>query len=174
MERKPDRGFTLAELLIVVAIISVLVVISIPIFHNQLKKARLATNQANARSAVSASVQYYYESDDDEMDQVRNVTGMNGRIYLLYDCKTGKITDLGYSRQDPYDNKYKHKGSVMFSQQLIDNNHHYPERHKQISEWTINDTLGQGSTFLSDRVYPFWICYIEADGSCSAIIVYWN
>lgn len=38
MKRKQNKGFTLAELLIVVAIIAVLVAISIPIFSKQLKK----------------------------------------------------------------------------------------------------------------------------------------
>ena len=44
------KGFTLAELLIVVAIIGVLVAISIPIFTSQLEKAREATDAANIRS----------------------------------------------------------------------------------------------------------------------------
>lgn len=45
-----NSGFTLAELLIVVAIIGVLVAISIPIFSGQLEKAREATDAANIRS----------------------------------------------------------------------------------------------------------------------------
>lgn len=57
--RKNEKGFTLAELLIVVAIIGVLVAISIPIFTGQLKKARLATNQANARAAYAAATTQY-------------------------------------------------------------------------------------------------------------------
>ena len=47
------KGFTLAELLIVVAIIAVLVAISIPIFTSQLEKAREATDAANIRSAYA-------------------------------------------------------------------------------------------------------------------------
>jgi prepilin-type N-terminal cleavage/methylation domain-containing protein len=55
------KGFTLAELLIVVAIIAVLVAISIPIFHAQLRKARLAANQANGRAAFSAAEAAYLD-----------------------------------------------------------------------------------------------------------------
>ena len=43
------KGFTLAELLIVVAIIAVLVAIAIPIFISQLEKSREATDAANIR-----------------------------------------------------------------------------------------------------------------------------
>ena len=41
------KGFTLAELLIVVAIIAVLVAIAIPVFSEQLEKSREATDIAN-------------------------------------------------------------------------------------------------------------------------------
>ena len=62
MKMKEDKkGFTLAELLIVVVIIGVLVAISVPIFTAQLHKATLATNQANARSAKAAAVSAYLE-----------------------------------------------------------------------------------------------------------------
>ena len=44
------KGFTLAELLVVVAIIAVLVAISIPVFTSQLEKAREAADEANIRS----------------------------------------------------------------------------------------------------------------------------
>lgn len=47
------KGFTLAELLVVVAIIAVLVAIAIPIFTAQLEKAREATDAANLRSAYA-------------------------------------------------------------------------------------------------------------------------
>lgn len=47
------KGFTLAELMVVVAIIGVLVAISIPIFNSQLEKSREATDLANVRSAYA-------------------------------------------------------------------------------------------------------------------------
>lgn len=47
---KNGKGFTLAELLIVVAIIAVLVAISIPIFASQLEKSRESTDATNIRS----------------------------------------------------------------------------------------------------------------------------
>ena len=50
---RQHQGFTLAELLIVVAIIAVLVAISIPIFTTQLEKSREATDLANVRSAYA-------------------------------------------------------------------------------------------------------------------------
>lgn len=46
-----SKGFTLAELLIVVAIIGVLVAISIPVFTSQLEKARETVDIDNMRSA---------------------------------------------------------------------------------------------------------------------------
>lgn len=49
-----ERGFTMAELLIVVAIIAVLVAIAIPVFSAQLEKSREAVDLANTRSAYAA------------------------------------------------------------------------------------------------------------------------
>ena len=53
MRKNNRKGFTLAELLIVVAIIAVLVAIAIPVFTSQLEKSREATDLANFRSAYA-------------------------------------------------------------------------------------------------------------------------
>ncbi len=57
------KGFTMAELLIVVAIIAVLVAISIPIFTSRLESSRQATDIANLRNAY-AEVNAYYLTDN--------------------------------------------------------------------------------------------------------------
>ena len=53
MKRNNNKGFTLAELLIVVAIIAVLTAIAIPVFTTQLEKSREATDAANMRSVYA-------------------------------------------------------------------------------------------------------------------------
>ncbi len=57
--KKNNKGFTLAELLIVVAIIAVLTAIAIPVFSSQLEKSKEATDQANVRSAYAQVVTEY-------------------------------------------------------------------------------------------------------------------
>ena len=51
--KKNNKGFTLAELLIVVAIIAVLVAIAIPVFTSQLEKSREATDMPKSLSTTS-------------------------------------------------------------------------------------------------------------------------
>ena len=66
MKKLNKKGFTLAELLIVVAIIAVLVAISIPIFTAQLNRAKYATDEANARSIYSEMVADYLANGGDQ------------------------------------------------------------------------------------------------------------
>ncbi len=51
--REDKEGFTLAELLVVVAIIAVLVAIAIPVFSASLSKSQAATDEANIRSGYA-------------------------------------------------------------------------------------------------------------------------
>ena len=62
LEKRGKKGFTLMEMLIVIAIIAVLVAIAIPIFTAQLEKSKEATDMANIRSAY-AEVTTAYLSD---------------------------------------------------------------------------------------------------------------
>ena len=58
---KNRKGFTLMEMLIVVAIIAILVIIAIPTFNSALAKARAATDVANIRSGYGDK--YVLEAD---------------------------------------------------------------------------------------------------------------
>lgn len=53
--REDRGGFTLAELLIVVAIIAVLVAVAIPVFTNASNEAQVATAQADLRSVQASA-----------------------------------------------------------------------------------------------------------------------
>ncbi len=63
LKKRGNKGFTLMEMLIVVAIIAVLIAIAIPIFTSQLEKSREAADAANIRSAY-AEVTANYLSDN--------------------------------------------------------------------------------------------------------------
>ena len=65
---KKDDGFTLAELLVVVAIIGILVAISIPVFSQQLHKAKVAADIANLRSYYAELQADYIETNTERSD----------------------------------------------------------------------------------------------------------
>lgn len=59
-------GFTLVEMLIVVAIIAILIAVSIPLVNSSLEKAREAVDQANLRNATGlANILYLTTTDAD-------------------------------------------------------------------------------------------------------------
>lgn len=64
--KKTKKGFTLAELLVVVAIIAVLVAVAIPIFTSQLEKSREAVDAANIRAAYAEVLSNKVSGETDE------------------------------------------------------------------------------------------------------------
>jgi prepilin-type N-terminal cleavage/methylation domain-containing protein len=98
MKKKQNRkGFTLAELLIVVAIIGVLVAISIPIFSSQLEKAREATDAANIRSQY-AQVMAEAITDGGDVDGRK----MFGAVELKQQKDQWQSTGLGKNLESVY------------------------------------------------------------------------
>ena len=80
MKKNNKKGFTLMEMLIVVAIIAVLVAIAIPVFTNQLEKAREATDEANIRSAYAEVMACALTDAKDKTNGVKREDGADGSV----------------------------------------------------------------------------------------------
>ncbi len=91
--KKNEKGFTLMEMLIVVAIIAVLVAIAIPTFTSSLNKAKVATDQANIRAGYASAMLKVLESD---MDAAKDSIANNTKFYLQKDGTVATTTDNAY------------------------------------------------------------------------------
>ncbi len=97
MKKNNNKGFTLAELLIVVAIIAVLVAVAIPVFTTQLEKSRESTDIANVRSAYAAMVAEYITTGNDQSMSVTakqaqtGWQGTSGVLMTQIDGKEGSV-----------------------------------------------------------------------------------
>lgn len=95
LKKKLNRkGFTLAELLVVVAILGILVAISVPLFASRMEAAKTSTDQANVRAAKAAAAALLMSDDE--------LTSGNTGVYF-YDADKGQLkkvtTDIkGYGQ----------------------------------------------------------------------------
>lgn len=91
------KGYTLSELLIVVAIIGVLVAVSIPIFVKQVEKSRDAVTLANIRSAYAEAQLEYQNPSPIDPNKFKNAppSGWVGSGYHLWlNYKGGQINGI--------------------------------------------------------------------------------
>ena len=103
MKKTNKKGFTLAELLVVVAIIAVLVAIAIPIFTAQLEKAREATDAANLRAAYAELAVDILDEDTVTPKKVELTQTINGWEYVdeIADVPTAKKSDTDTTGKVP-------------------------------------------------------------------------
>ncbi len=94
-QRQGNRaGFTLAELLVVVAIIAVLVAISIPVFGSALERSKAAACMANRRSLLSElTVEYMTEGEGFDHPNIEQYKCPSGGV-ITYSRRDGKFTVL--------------------------------------------------------------------------------
>lgn len=89
---KNKKGFTLMEMLIVVAIIVILVAVSMPVFSSQLTKAKDAANEANERAARAVAVAEYLNPDGAKTGTF-NYDAVNGKL------EATSVTVEGYGKK---------------------------------------------------------------------------
>ena len=106
--KKNKKGFTLAELLIVVAIIAVLVAISIPIFTSQLEKSRDAVTIANLRSAYAEASAAALTGSSDDANVIVDNAFKDGVGKIRVADVAIKSTDADYEKrvEEIHEGKY--------------------------------------------------------------------
>src|SRR3989441_12537620 len=82
-----QRGFTLIELMIVVAIIGILAAIAIALYANSQQRARIAKAQADARTLVSAISMYSatfgtLPTQLADLTAANTITGVSGAPFI--------------------------------------------------------------------------------------------
>lgn len=103
------NGFTLIEMLIVVAIIAILIAVSIPLVGSALDRAREATDAANERAFKAALTTAYLQTQAG-MNAPGEITVEFGKVYC-YDAVNGKIC-ADATGFEPY-GKAKRDGSAV-------------------------------------------------------------
>ncbi len=93
---KNQKGFTLIEMLIVVAIIAILVAVSIPVVNDSMDKTKHATDAANERAAKAEIMLQYLAGTDATIYTSGNpsstTTKINAGDVYYYDAARGVIS----------------------------------------------------------------------------------
>lgn len=98
MLKKKHKGFTLAELLIVVAIIAILVAISLPLFSSQIAKANLQADQTHVSAAKASAVAEYLDTNSHDTITYYFDAG----IAMVNKNNSEGIVGYGKSTKEPY------------------------------------------------------------------------
>ena len=100
--KKNNKGFTLMEMLIVVAIIGVLVAIAIPTVTANLAKSKQAADEANVRSAYAEASAGYLMGDGGTVYTAKMQANCAGDVNIGgYTFKTGVSTTNQTAKEAP-------------------------------------------------------------------------
>lgn len=107
LNAKPS-GFTLIELMIVVAIIGVLSAIGVPAYQNYVAKSELATGLATLKSLLTPAELYWQENGSlSEFAQISNASALghidiqqNNRLRFTFNNSSIDATTIVYTREE--------------------------------------------------------------------------
>ena len=94
---KNKKGFTLMEMLIVVAIMVILMAVSVPMFTSQLNKAKVTTDQANVKAGKSAVLALYMAGGTVKKSatETQEINASQAGTYY-YNTETGELSTSAY------------------------------------------------------------------------------
>ena len=120
MKKRNQKGFTIMEMLIVVAIIAVLVAIAIPTFNSALTKSKEAADVANIRAAYAEMMMDYM---------------MDGKQLTAEQIK-GKIGSLNFS-----DDKHftVDSNAITYKTEKLENSKETEKDKKKTFTWSVKD-----------------------------------
>lgn len=87
LERRSTSGFTLVELVVVIAILAILAGVAVPVYQEYIKKAEEATDTQILEAANKAFAAACLENEVDAMDATAaSVSVIDGQVYGLSSC----------------------------------------------------------------------------------------
>jgi len=120
MKKRNQKGFTIMEMLIVVAIIAILVAIAIPTFNSALTKSKEAADVANIRAAYAEMMMDYM---------------MDGKQLTTEQIK-GKIGTLNFPGTDHLD---VNATTITYTAKELKNSKETVEAKQKIFTWSVKD-----------------------------------
>lgn len=120
MKKRNQKGFTIMEMLIVVAIIAILVAIAIPTFNSALTKSKEAADVANIRAAYAEMMMDYM---------------MDGKQLTTDEIKK-KIGTLNFPGTDHLD---VNTTTITYTAKELKNSKETVEAKQKIFTWSVKD-----------------------------------
>lgn len=156
---KRNKGFTLAELLIVVAVIAVLVAISIPIFSSQLEKSRRAVDLSNARNMKSILMNSYASGTIVFPGAQEEINDGNGNKYSV-----NTYVAVIVNKENT---EYRASGTVRINGKVFtDDKLVAYQRVKELFAGTGFDNMRVHAKNTSNDGWASYCVILRADGTC--------